>query len=117
MESQLEINEERLNYLEKINQELPDLMTHISAKWDEVYCPTLEKKPAPAKSLTVRLAFSLPQLNIFMRRVRWILSPHPTDEGSRPHDSLDKPSLGAVKALFWLTAAVGIGIMVAGLGG
>jgi alkylhydroperoxidase/carboxymuconolactone decarboxylase family protein YurZ len=37
VESQLEINEERLKYLEIINQELPDLMTHESAKWDEVY--------------------------------------------------------------------------------
>ncbi|MGD9368015.1 MAG: carboxymuconolactone decarboxylase family protein [Desulfobacteraceae bacterium] len=37
MESQLEVNEERLKYLEKINQELPDLMIHESAKWDEVY--------------------------------------------------------------------------------
>jgi len=37
MESQLEVNEERLKYLEKINQELPDLMMHESAKWDEVY--------------------------------------------------------------------------------
>ena len=82
------------------------------------YCfPTLEKIPAPAKSLTVRLGFPLPQMNIFMRRIRWILSPHPTDEGSRPHDSLDKPDWGAVKALFWLGAAVGAGIMVAGLRG
>lgn len=37
MESQLELNEERLKYLEKINQQLPDLMVHESAKWDEVY--------------------------------------------------------------------------------
>ena len=37
MESQLEVNEERLKYLEKLNQELPDLMIHESAKWDEVY--------------------------------------------------------------------------------
>ncbi|MGD9187859.1 MAG: carboxymuconolactone decarboxylase family protein [Desulfobacteraceae bacterium] len=37
MESQLEINKDRLKYLEKINQELPDLMTHEAAKWDEVY--------------------------------------------------------------------------------
>ncbi|MDY6790423.1 MAG: carboxymuconolactone decarboxylase family protein [Thermodesulfobacteriota bacterium] len=37
MESQMEVNEERLKYLEKINQELPDLMIHESAKWDEVY--------------------------------------------------------------------------------
>lgn len=37
VESQLEVNEERLKYLEKINQELPDLMIHESAKWDEVY--------------------------------------------------------------------------------
>ena len=37
MESQLEVNKERLKYLEKLNQELPDLMIHESAKWDEVY--------------------------------------------------------------------------------
>ena len=37
MESQLKVNEERLKYLERINQELPDLMIHESAKWDEVY--------------------------------------------------------------------------------
>ena len=37
MESQLEVNEERLKYLGIINQELPELMVHESAKWDEVY--------------------------------------------------------------------------------
>ena len=37
MTSELEVNEERLRYLEKLNQELPDLMVHESAKWDEVY--------------------------------------------------------------------------------
>ena len=37
MESQLELDKERLKYLEKIHQELPDLMVHESAKWDEVY--------------------------------------------------------------------------------
>jgi len=37
MESQLAINEERLKYLKKLDQELPDLMIHESAKWDEVY--------------------------------------------------------------------------------
>jgi hypothetical protein len=36
VESQLKVNEERLKYLEKINQELPGLMIHESAKWDEV---------------------------------------------------------------------------------
>lgn len=37
MTSELEVNEERLKYLEELNQELPDLMEHESAKWDEVY--------------------------------------------------------------------------------
>ncbi len=37
MSSELEFNKERLKYLEKLNQELPDLMVHESAKWDEVY--------------------------------------------------------------------------------
>ncbi len=37
MESQLKLNEERLKYLEALNQQLPDLMVHESAKWDEVY--------------------------------------------------------------------------------
>ena len=37
MESQIEVNEERLKYLEKLNKELPNLMVHESAKWDEVY--------------------------------------------------------------------------------
>ena len=37
MESQLEINEERLKLLETFNQELPDLMVPESAKWDVVY--------------------------------------------------------------------------------
>lgn len=37
MESQLEVNRERLKYLEKLDQELPNLMVHESAKWDEVY--------------------------------------------------------------------------------
>ena len=37
MASVLEVNEERLKFIEKLNQELPDLMVHESAKWDEVY--------------------------------------------------------------------------------
>lgn len=37
MESQMEINEERLKLLEKFNQELPDLMASESAKWEVVY--------------------------------------------------------------------------------
>ena len=37
MESQLGLNEERIKYLEKLKQELPDLMIHESAKWAEVY--------------------------------------------------------------------------------
>ena len=37
MQSQLEVNEERLRYLKIMNQQLPDLMIHESAKWDEVY--------------------------------------------------------------------------------
>ena len=37
MESQLELNEERLKYLAQMNQELPELMVHESAKWEEVY--------------------------------------------------------------------------------
>jgi alkylhydroperoxidase/carboxymuconolactone decarboxylase family protein YurZ len=37
MESQLEINQNRLKLLEKFNQELPDLMVPESAKWDIVY--------------------------------------------------------------------------------
>ena len=37
MESQLEVNEERLKYLENLNQELPNLMVHEFAKWDAVY--------------------------------------------------------------------------------
>jgi AhpD family alkylhydroperoxidase len=37
MESQLELNQERVKYLEKLKQELPDLMIHESAKWKEVY--------------------------------------------------------------------------------
>jgi len=37
LESQIEINEERLKLLEKFNQELPDLMVPESAKWEVVY--------------------------------------------------------------------------------
>ena len=37
MESQIEINNERLKLLEKFNQELPDLMVPESAKWEVVY--------------------------------------------------------------------------------
>ena len=37
MESQLALNEERLKYLEALNRQLPDLMVHETAKWDEVY--------------------------------------------------------------------------------
>lgn len=37
MESQLELNEERLKLFEKFKQELPDLMVPESAKWEVVY--------------------------------------------------------------------------------
>lgn len=37
MASQLEVNEERLKYLARLNEELPNLMAHESAKWEEVY--------------------------------------------------------------------------------
>ncbi len=37
MQSQIEANEERLKYLEKLGEQLPDLMAHESAKWAEVY--------------------------------------------------------------------------------
>jgi len=37
MESQLELNEERLRLFEKFNQALPDLMVPESAKWEVVY--------------------------------------------------------------------------------
>ena len=37
MESQIEINEERLKLLETFNKELPDLMVPESAKWEVVY--------------------------------------------------------------------------------
>ena len=42
MESQLEVSEERLKYFEKFNQEMPELIVHEYAKWDEIveaiYC-------------------------------------------------------------------------------
>ena len=37
MESLVETNKERLKYLEKLNQQLPEVMAHESDKWDEVY--------------------------------------------------------------------------------
>ncbi len=37
MNSQLAANEERIKYLEKLNQEIPELMVHETAKWAEVY--------------------------------------------------------------------------------
>ena len=39
MNTQLEINEQRLKYLEILNQALPEVMVHESAKWDAVYKP------------------------------------------------------------------------------
>jgi len=37
MRSQLEVNASRLEYLDKLNKALPEVMTHESAKWDSVY--------------------------------------------------------------------------------
>jgi alkylhydroperoxidase/carboxymuconolactone decarboxylase family protein YurZ len=37
LESQTEVNKERLRLLEKFNRELPDLMVPESAKWEVVY--------------------------------------------------------------------------------
>lgn len=37
MESQIEVNKERLRLFEKFNRELPDLMAPESAKWEVVY--------------------------------------------------------------------------------
>lgn len=37
MQSQLEVNAQRLKYLNKLNAALPDVMVHESAKWDAVY--------------------------------------------------------------------------------
>ena len=37
MESQLQLNEERLKLLDKFGQALPDLMVPESAKWEVVY--------------------------------------------------------------------------------
>lgn len=83
----------------------------------EYFCSTLEKFPAPARGSMVMLPSPLPQLNIFMCRARWILSPHPTDEGSYTPDG-DLPDwMGAVKAFFWLVAAIGSGVLIAGLCG
>ncbi len=37
MESMVKVNEERLTYLKKLGQQLPDVMTHEMAKFEEVY--------------------------------------------------------------------------------
>jgi AhpD family alkylhydroperoxidase len=37
MQTHLEINEQRLKYLEILNRALPEVMVHESAKWDAVY--------------------------------------------------------------------------------
>ena len=83
----------------------------------ECYCSTLEKLRAPAKGPTVMLPSLLPQLNIFMCRIRWIVSPYPTDEGSQELDCDIPGWMGATKAFFWLAAAIASGILVAGLSG
>lgn len=83
----------------------------------EYCCSTLEKLPASAKGPTIILPSPLPQLNIFMCRARWIVSPHPTDEGSHTPDGGLPNWIGAVKAFFWLAAAIGSGLLIAGLCG
>ena len=37
MQSQLEVNARRLKYLDKLDEALPEVMVHESAKWDCVY--------------------------------------------------------------------------------
>lgn len=83
----------------------------------EYCCSTLETLPAPAKGPTNILPSPLPQLNIFMCRARWIVSPHPTDEGSHAPDGGLPGWMGPVKAFFCLAAAIGSGILIAGLCG
>lgn len=78
---------------------------------------TLERLPAPAKDSNVILPSLLPQLNIFMCRVQWILSPYPSDEGSYALEYGNQGWMGAAKAFFWLSAAIGSGILIAGLSG
>lgn len=78
---------------------------------------TIDQMPLAAKNPLKIQAPALPQLNIVMCRVRWILTPEPSDERFRSQNYHERDIWGAVKALFWLGASIGIGVMLAGLGG
>lgn len=78
---------------------------------------TIERMPPAAKNPPKIQMPALPRLNIAMCRVRWILTPEPSHEFFRPPDYHSRGMWGAVKALCWLGASIGIGILIAGLGG
>lgn len=83
----------------------------------ELCCTTFEKIPAPAKGSVVILPFALPRRSRVVRRARWIVSPHPTDDGSYTPEGGIPRWMGAAKAFFWLAAAIASGLLIAGLCG
>lgn len=78
---------------------------------------TIDRMPLAAKNPFKIQVPALPQLNIVMCRARWILTPEPSDERFRSQDDSKRDMWGVVKALFWLGASIGIGVLIAGLGG
>ena len=81
-------------------------------------CSTMIQRPAQAtRSAPPILESYWSQLNILMCRVQWILTPSPTDEGTVSVENHGRGWMGAAKALFWLAAAIGAGILIAGLCG
>lgn len=77
----------------------------------------IERLPVSTEGTGSSLPSFLPQLNLFMCRVQWILAPYPSDEGSFAQDCGTRSWIGAAKAFFWLAAAIGTGILIAGLSG
>ena len=86
---------------------------------DAMQCRPLRSAGLPLSSDAARPIKSLGayQRNMFMCRARWMVTPYHSDEGSLPKDCTGLRWLGAAKAFFWLAAAVGTGLLLAGLNG
>lgn len=78
---------------------------------------TLQNLPFVCRhTCTIRLA-PLPQWHIVMGRARWLVTPHPSDEGAFTTAPANGPWLGPVKALLWIAIAIGTGLLIANLSG
>ena len=77
----------------------------------------LQRQTMPFNRSRLLYLQTLPQWHIFMCRARWLVTPHPSDEGSAAIESNRNRWLGPAKALLWIGVSIGIGVLIAGLSG